>query len=116
MEKKFPGRIAYLVLGFLFLALGLIGIILPVLPTTPFAICAAFFFKRAHPPLYAWILTLPYIGAYIMEWEKHGMIRPKAKVMCVLLVVFTIGVNIYFADYPQFVDYLLIVFGGGILA
>ncbi len=52
----------FLILGFFFLLLGIIGIFLPLLPTTPFGLLAFYFFSRGSPRIAQWCLGLPGIG------------------------------------------------------
>lgn len=74
-------RYVYLVLGLVFVALGFIGIFLPVLPTTPFLILAAACFARSSPRLENWLLSHPRFGPLLRAWREHGAIPRKAKMM-----------------------------------
>jgi uncharacterized membrane protein YbaN (DUF454 family) len=69
-------RIALNILGFLALGLGAVGIFLPVLPTTPFVLCAAGCFSVANPALYRKLASSRYFGEYIRNYrEKTGVSR-----------------------------------------
>jgi uncharacterized membrane protein YbaN (DUF454 family) len=68
-------------LGVISLILGVIGAILPIMPTTPFALLAAYFFSKSSPKIHQWILNLPVVGEDVKQWDDHKVIRPKAKVM-----------------------------------
>ncbi|MBJ6132638.1 YbaN family protein [Ochrobactrum sp. Q0168] len=72
-------RALYVVLGFVMLALGIIGAFLPVIPTTIFIILAAWFFARSSPRLEARLLGDPRFGPMIVKWRERGAIPPKAK-------------------------------------
>ena len=72
-------RLVYLVLGFLSLLLAAAGIVLPLLPTVPFVLLAAFFFARGHPPIEAWLLRHPRFGPHIVAWRAHGAISRRGK-------------------------------------
>jgi hypothetical protein len=72
-------RLVYLILGGASLLLGLAGAFLPLLPTVPFVILAAFCFARGHPPLEAWLLRHPAFGPHISAWRARGAIGRKAK-------------------------------------
>jgi hypothetical protein len=72
-------RLIWLTLGGLFLVTGLIGVFLPVVPTTPFLLLAAGCFAKSSPRLHRWLLAHPTLGPPIRNWEENGAISPPAK-------------------------------------
>ncbi|MCX5497508.1 YbaN family protein [Kaistia dalseonensis] len=76
-------RLAYLTGGWLMVVLGIIGLFLPVMPTTIFLILAAWFFSKSSPRFEAWLLNHPLFGPPIRDWRKTGAIGAKAKIMAV---------------------------------
>lgn len=74
-----PKRVLYFCLGFLMLALGIIGAILPVMPTTIFIILAAWFFARSSPKFEKRILAHPQFGPLVIKWRDRGAIPRRAK-------------------------------------
>ncbi|WP_395539498.1 YbaN family protein [Neotabrizicola sp. sgz301269] len=78
----------WLASGLLFLALGGLGVVLPVLPTTPFLLVAAACFARSSPRLHGWLLAHPLFGPPIRDWQNHGAIRPGAKALAVSMMGF----------------------------
>lgn len=74
-------RALYLVLGLFFVAVGFIGIFLPVLPTVPFLILAAGCFARSSTRLEAWLLQHKTFGPLLREWRDKGAIPLRAKWM-----------------------------------
>lgn len=72
-------RTAYLALGLVSLLLGAIGLFVPLLPTVPFVILAAFCFARSSPRLEAWLVTHPRFGPHIQAWRSRGAISRKGK-------------------------------------
>lgn len=82
------------VLGWISLILGFIGAFLPILPTTPFVILAAYLFSKSSPRLHSWLTSNKYFGNAIMDWESHRVIRPKAKRMATLMIVLVMGSSI----------------------
>ena len=74
-------RIVFLLLGFGFTALGIVGAFLPLLPTTVFLILAAACFARSSPRLEAWILGHRRFGPLVRAWRENGAIPRKAKVL-----------------------------------
>lgn len=73
----------WLALGGLFLALGFLGVVLPVLPTTPFLLLAAGCFARSSPRLHGWLVAHPVFGPPILNWQENGAISRGAKRLAV---------------------------------
>ncbi len=80
-------RLIWLIGGFISLALGVIGIVLPLLPTVPFMLLAAFCFARGSERIHAWLLSHPIFGPPIEDWNSRGAIRPGAKRLATLSIV-----------------------------
>lgn len=93
----------YRVLGVLMVVLGVIGVFLPVMPTVPFLIVAAFFFAHSNPEWEAKLLNHPQLGAGIRAWRERGAIPRIAKIfaslaMCgsaIMAYIFLNGLIIY---------------------
>ena len=77
-------RLTWLVVGLLALVLGAIGIALPLLPTTPFILLAAFAFAQSSEKLHQWLLDHNVFGPLIDNWQQHGAISRRAKVLSVV--------------------------------
>lgn len=72
-------RVLYLAGGFVALGLGVLGILLPLLPTVPFMILAAFCFARSNPTLEARLLNHRHFGMHIRRWRERGAISRRGK-------------------------------------
>ncbi len=91
------------ILGLLALGLGILGIFLPVLPTTPLLLLAAALFLRSNRGLYDWLLNHPRLGPYIRNFLEHKAIPLKIKVLSVTLVWITLlNCAIFVADHWAF--------------
>ena len=77
----------FVLAGWISLGLGLIGAFLPVLPTTPLVILAAYFFSKGSARLHRWLVSRPYLGNMILEWERHHVIRMRAKIMSTVVII-----------------------------
>ncbi len=77
----------WITLGWLSITLGVIGIFLPLLPTTPFLLLAAFAFSRGSEKLHNWLLNHPRLGPPIQAWQASGVIARRPKVYATLGMV-----------------------------
>lgn len=82
-------------LGWFFVVLGVIGIVLPILPTTPFLLLAASCFAKSSDKFHRWILNSPVCGVVIRDWQQYRFIQRKTKVWAMSVVVMTFSVSIY---------------------
>lgn len=71
------------ILGWLAVGLGLIGVVLPVLPTVPFMILAAALFAKGSPRARTWLLDHAHFGPHIRRWEETGGISRRGKMLAV---------------------------------
>ena len=79
-------RIVLIIVGILSLALGIIGIFLPILPTVPFIVLAAACFSRGSKRMHDWLVRMPFAGKVIDDYEKgHGVSR-KSKATALLML------------------------------
>ena len=70
--------------GWLCVGLGAAGVFLPLLPTTPFMLLAAFCFARSSPRFHDWLLGHKRFGPLILNWQRHGSISRRAKASALL--------------------------------
>jgi len=84
-------RILLMVAGTFLVGLAVLGIFLPLLPTTPFLLLAAVCYARSSPKLYNWLLNNKYFGNYIRNYREGKGIPLKVKVISISLLILTIG-------------------------
>lgn len=80
-------KLFYLFLGFFFVLLALLGIFLPVLPTTPFLILAAMFFSKSSKRWHSWLLNNRVFGPFLSNWESYRCIPYNAKLLALGMIV-----------------------------
>jgi uncharacterized membrane protein YbaN (DUF454 family) len=90
-------RSMYQFCGFLFLALAIIGVFLPLLPTTPFLLVAAACFARSSEKWHAWLLGNATFGPLIRNWETNRCISRKVKTIAIVSMLVVGGFSIFFA-------------------
>jgi uncharacterized membrane protein YbaN (DUF454 family) len=98
-------------LGIICIVLGSIGIVTPVLPTTPFMLLAAYLFARSSPKMYKFLLENKVFGKYISDYINNKPIPIKTKVFSIFFVWFGLSCTFYFADLPTWVIVLLVFIG-----
>ncbi|WP_415881799.1 YbaN family protein [Neptuniibacter sp. QD72_48] len=97
--RKTIVRTLYLIAGFICVLLGLIGVILPLLPTTPFLLVAAFCFSRSSERLHQALLQNKLFGKIIQDWEKDGVIPLKAKWLATVMMLAMVSYPLIFKTF-----------------
>lgn len=87
-------RTVWLLLGFLFTGIAFIGVVLPLLPTVPFLLLAAFCFARSSERFHDWLMNHPTLGPPIRDWRRHGAIRRRAKWLATVSVFAAFGISL----------------------
>ena len=104
MRKK----IIYVV-GILSLFVGILGIFIPLLPTTPFLLLSAASFTRSSEKMYLWLMNHPWFGKYIREFQENKSIPLSTKVISVGMLWTTILISVIFATKSIYIRILLIM-------
>lgn len=73
---------------------GVAGAVLPLLPTTPFLLLAAWAFARSSPRLHSWLLTHPVFGRPISDWQHSGSLSRNAKLAAMLTMASSLGLTL----------------------
>ncbi len=98
----------FLILGFIFVAFGIIGAILPLMPSTVFFILAAYFFSKSSEKFHKKLLDNKYIGRHIKNfYEKRGM-PLRAKIISILSLFLTITISIILVERTPFLVVILL--------
>ena len=95
-------RFIWLSVGLAALAVGAVGVVLPLLPTTPFLLVAAFAFARSSERMNSWLREHQVFGPLINNWHRDGSIDQKAKRMAIIVIVATPVVT-WLLDVPSWV-------------
>ncbi len=99
-------------LGLVCVALAMVGVVLPLLPTVPFLLLAAFFFARSSSRLHNWLITHRLFGPMILDWQRSGAIRPAAKKAATLSVAAVFGLSVVLSAPPHVLIIQAVVLGG----
>ena len=103
-------RHLYILLGAICLALGVVGIAVPGLPTTPLLLAASWFFFRSSARLWQWLINSP-LGGYIRSYQRRGGMRLSSKVIAVALMVTMVTSSIIFFIPSTLADWIVGVAG-----
>ena len=98
-------------LGCLFVGLATVGVVLPLIPTTPFLLLAAACYARSSKRFYDWLLTNRIFGPTIRQWQESGSVAMGTKVVAIVLLVLTLGSSVVFFVPLWSVKILLVAVG-----
>ena len=104
-------RLLFWCAGSLCVALGILGLFLPVLPTTPFMLLAAACYARASERFYRWLLTHRVFGPTVREWRRHRSIPWRTKLWAIVLMSATLAISIVFFVRPAWLQGALALMG-----
>jgi uncharacterized protein len=83
-------RLPWLILGLASAGLGILGVVLPLVPTTPFLLLSAYGFSRSSPRLHRWLVEHPRLGPPIRHWRAHRAISKRAKGLALVAIAATL--------------------------
>jgi uncharacterized membrane protein YbaN (DUF454 family) len=104
-------RLGYVALGLFFVGLAVLGVLLPVLPTTPFLLLASYFFVRSSPRLNGWLLRSRVFGGLLRDWQRHRGVRPRVKITAVTVLVAAVASSALLADLSPLLLIVLLCLG-----
>lgn len=102
-------RILLIIAGFMSLALGIIGAFVPLLPTTPFVLLSAFLFSKSSDRFYTMLISSPLFGPSIKEWNEHGVISIRAKILSTLSILAVLIYLNFFKVYPVMIKVVITI-------
>ncbi|EAT13152.1 DUF454 domain-containing protein [Bermanella marisrubri] len=97
--------------GWISVVLGVVGIFLPLLPTTPFLLLAAACFVRSSPRFYNWLVQHPKLGNYIIHYLEGNGIPLRGKIMAITMIWVTMGISIIWVVPVWWVKWVLAAIG-----
>jgi uncharacterized membrane protein YbaN (DUF454 family) len=107
-------KVILIVAGTIFLAIGLIGVVIPILPTTPFLLLAAVCYLRGSKRMHDWLLNNKWVGEYIRNYREGRGIRARTKVIIITLLWATILYSTIFIAKHLAIQVLLIVIASAV--
>ncbi len=103
-----------IIAGTISTALGIVGIFVPILPTTPFLLLAAACYLRSSQRFYNWLLNSKFIGTYVRNYLQGKGMPLKIKIITILLLWLTIACSIIFAVESLIIRVLLLIVAIGV--
>lgn len=107
-------RLLFVILGTLFLGVGIVGIFVPILPTTPFLLLAASFYARGSEKFHSWLLNNRILGAYIRHYINGKGMPLKVKLFTIALLWTAISFTVAFAVDGLVVRIILVLVAIGV--
>lgn len=107
-------RMTYIGAGTLFLILGAIGIVVPLLPTTPFWLLTCWFYLRSSRRLYNRFLQNKYVGKYMKGYMEDKAIPLRAKVVSLTVMWTSLVFTSFFTAFALWIKILLVLIGAGV--
>ncbi len=102
-------RWLYLTGGTLLVGIAILGIFLPLLPTTPFLLLAAGCFGKSSPRAYRWLVTNRVFGAYLRNYHEHRRATLRSKVVSIASIWLGIAASAFIFGLPLWVDGVLVL-------
>lgn len=104
-------KLIFIMLGFLSLLIGIIGIFLPIVPTTPLVLLAAYFFSKGSDRLYRWLTENPYFGEMIKDWERYRIIPLRSKIIATSMIIPSFAFTMIFVNVPIWIKLIVLCIG-----
>ncbi|WP_242985417.1 YbaN family protein [Vallitalea okinawensis] len=100
----------FFIVGLVALILGILGVFLPLLPTTPFLLLAAYCLARSSKKMHHWLIHHKILGEYIVNYTQYRAIKKKTKIVAITVLWLSLGISIGTVE-PLILKVLLIIIG-----
>jgi uncharacterized membrane protein YbaN (DUF454 family) len=114
VRRRRSVRAFYVLIGTIFLALGAIGAVLPLLPTTPFLILAAACYARGSERMHKWLLSNRLFGKTVRDYTLKRGITPRARYVALAVLWSMLVLSMFLMGWSPLVVVLLLVVGAGV--
>ena len=94
-------RTTLVALGFVFVGIGAVGIVMPLLPTTPFLVLAAMLFSKSSERFHKWLLRNRVFGTYLRHYELGTRIPKSLKIRTIALLWTSLAISAFLVDSPR---------------
>lgn len=101
-------RAVYFALGWIFVVLAALGVLLPLLPTTPFLLLASACFVRSSPRLHRWLLRSRLFGPILRDWQEQKGVRLHVKLAAITIVVGVVAATLVWSNWQWPLQALLV--------
>lgn len=98
----------WITFGVIFVVVGIIGIILPLMPGLVFFILASFCFTKGSPKLLRMLLSHPQIGPQIMDWKRGKGMRLSTKILAIAMVTLSLTISIFYVIQVEYVKWVVL--------
>lgn len=97
-------RHSYFLLGWLFFALGVLGVVLPVMPTTPFMLLALWAFSRSSQHFHDWLYNHAFFGPPLQQWQQYRVVPLGIKLLAISFMMMSMVYLLFFSPLPDWVN------------
>jgi len=108
-------RLLFTILGTIFLLVGILGLVMPLLPATPFLLLASACYVRGSPALHRWLMRNKYVGTYLTNIKEHRGMPRQAKIVTLAVLWVSLLFSMYRAG-SLLLDATLLMVGLGVTA
>lgn len=113
ITAKGTKKFMLILIGTISLIFGIVGILMPLLPTTPFLLLSSFCYLRSSKRLYNWLINHRILGNYIYNYLTYRAIKKSAKIGAIIFLWISLGLSIFIVE-SLYLKILLFAIGIGV--